>query len=129
MGRRWTIELSEPQLRLLANAVEDWHRFLAGQTEMSHACAVLDNGIELSQRLAALQPMVTPKLGRGASYGWDGGDCPNAHQRKAIAMSYCLYREIAHQLTLAGGRQSWSVYQSPTLTCEEGGELPIVKLK
>lgn len=43
-------------------------------------------------------------------------------------MSYCLYREIVRQLTLASGRESYSVYQSPTLTCEEGGELPIVRL-
>lgn len=43
------------------------------------------------------------------------------HQRKFIAKTYAIYREILHKIVNNG------VYKRPTLTCEEGGELPIIK--
>ena len=43
------------------------------------------------------------------------------HQRKFIAKTYAIYREILHKVVNNG------VYKYPTLTCEEGGELPIIE--
>lgn len=79
----------------------------------------------LSEELDKLQPIVTPELGRGASYGWNGGSCHDDNQRKFIAETYYLYREIYHQLTLDAAKykdMGWNVYLGETLTCSESGE-------
>ena len=122
---KWRIELTEHQLRLIANCVEDCHRFIGGQMELSNSTSCLKHYRELSEELGKLQPLVTPRLGRGASYGWSGGSCPNENQRKFLAETYYLYREIYHQLTLEDAKHqdmSWNVYSGETLTCNDSGE-------
>ena len=122
---KWRIELTEHQLRLLANCVEGCHRFIGGQMELSNSTAFLEHHLELSEELGKLQPLVTPRLGRGASYGWNGGSCPNEEQRKFLAETYYLYREIYHQVTLEDAKHndmSWNVYLGETLTCNDSGE-------
>ena len=91
---KWRIELTEHQLRLMAQCVEDCHRFIGGQMELSNSTACLKHYSELSEELGKLQPLVTPLLGRGAYYGWDGGYCPDDNHRKFLAETYYLYREI-----------------------------------
>lgn len=118
--RKYTITLSEKQMMLIANCVEDIHRFLAGQTELANATLSLDNHREVTDSLRRLQPLVTPELPMGASYGWSGGTCPNEHQRRRIAETYYLYREMLHQYNVANGHRN--VYSSETLRCEESGE-------
>ena len=124
--KKWRIELTEHQLRLIANCVEDCHRFIGGQMELSNSRACCpEHYLELSEELDKLQPLVTPELGRGASDGWDGGFCPDDNQRKFIAETYYLYREIYHQLTLEAAKykdMGWNVYLGETLTCSESGE-------
>ena len=122
---KWRIELTEHQLRLMANCIEDCHRFIAGQTELSNSITCLKHYRELSEALGKLRPLVTPLLGRGASYGWNGGSCPEKNQRKFIAETYYLYREIYHQLTLDAAKHrnmGWNVYFGETLTCKDSGE-------
>ena len=123
--KKWRIELTEHQLRLIANCVEDYHRFICGQMELSNSTACLKHYRELSEELDKLQPLVTPELGRRAAYSWDGGTCPDDNQRKFIAETYYLYREIYHQLTLDAAKRKdmgWNVYLGETLTCSESGE-------
>ena len=123
--KKWRIELTEHQLRLMAQCVEDCHRFIAGQTELSNSTSCLKHYHELSEELDKLQPLVTPLLGRNASYGWNGGSCPDKNQHKFIAETYYLYREIYHQLTVDVAKHKdmgWNVYLSETLTCNESGE-------
>lgn len=123
--KKWRIELTEHQLRLIANCVEDCHRFIGGQMELSNSTACLKHGRHLGEELSTLQAFVTPELERGASYGWNGGSCPNDNQRKFIAETYYLYREIYHQLTLEAAKHKdmdWNVYLGETLTCNESGE-------
>ena len=122
---KWLIELTEHQLMLMAKCIEDCHRFIAGQMELSNSTAFLTHHLELSQELGKLQPLVTPELGRGASYGWDGRSCPNEDQRKFLAETYYLYREIYHKITLEDAKHedmSWNVYSGDTLTCNDSGE-------
>ena len=93
--------------------------------ELSNSTACLKHYRELSDELGKLQTFVTPELGRGASYGWDGGHCPNEYQRKFLAETYYLYREIYHQVTLDDAKHrymDWNVYLGETLTCNESGE-------
>ena len=125
--KKWRIELTEHQLRLIANCVEDCHRFIGGQMELSNSTACLKHGrhLHLVEELSTLQPLVTPELERRASYGWNGGSCPDDNQRKFIAETYYLYREIYHQLTLEAAKHKdmgWNVYLGETLTCNESGE-------
>ena len=123
--KKWRIELTEHQLRLMAQCTEDCHRFIGGQMELSNSTACIKHCRELSQELCKLQKFVTPLLGRGASYGWNGGCCTNEDQRKFLAETYYLYREIYHQLTLEAAKHkdmSWNVYLGETLTCNESGE-------
>ena len=123
--KKWRIEMTEHQLRLMAQCIEDCHRFIGGQMELSNSTACLTHHLDLSKELCKLQPLVTPLLGRGAYYGWDGGYCPDDNQRKFIAETYYLYREIYHQLTLEAAKHKdmwWNVYLGETLTCDESGE-------
>ena len=123
--KKWRIELTEHQLRLMAQCIEDCHRFIGGQMEVTNSTSCLTHNLELSEELGKLQPLVTPLLGRGESYGWDGGYCPYDYQRKFIAETYYLYREIYHQLTLEASKHRdmcWNVYLDETLTCDESGE-------
>ena len=123
--KKLRIELTEHQLRLMAQCVEDCHRFIGGQMELSNSTSCLTRRQVLCEELSKLQPFVTPQLGRGASYGWNGGSCPNKNQRKFLAETYYLYREIYHQLTLESAKHKdmgWNVYLGETLTCNESGE-------
>ena len=122
---KWRIELTEHQLMLMAKCVEDCHRFIGGQMELSNSTVCREHYSELSEELSKLQPLVTPRLGRGASYGWNGGSCQNEDQRKFLAETYYLYREIRHQITLDEAKyedMGWNVYLDDTLTCKESGE-------
>ena len=123
--KKWRIELNDKQLRLIANCVEDCHRFIGGQMELSNSTSCIKHGRHLGEELSTLQAFVTPLLERGASYGWNGGSCPDDNQRRFIAETYYLYREIYHQLTLEAAKHKdmdWNVYLGETLTCKESGE-------
>ena len=124
----YRITCTEEQLRLIEEAVEDWHRFLAGQCEMHNATSMLENHHELYDILTKqVEPLVVPELaqkyGHGACYGWNGITCPNKYQRKAIAMSYNIYRQIRHFFSMQRTDNEFDVYKSPTLTCDENGGL------
>ena len=120
--KKYQITLTEEQLMLMAYCIEDCNRFAAGQTELNNTLLFIDKypDYEIQKTLRALQPLVTPGLGRGASYGWNGSNCPNVEQRKFIAQSYYLYREIYHQHNLAEGIDN--VYTSKTVRCKDSGE-------
>lgn len=65
--RKWNVELTEHQLMLMAECVEDCHRFLAGQTELSNTTKYLEHTGELWDGLNELQPLITPDIDKGAS--------------------------------------------------------------
>ena len=123
--KKWRIELTEHQLMLMAKCIEDCSRFIGGQMELSNSTTCLKHGRHLGEELRTLQPFVTPELGYGASYGWNGGSCPDENQRKFIAETYYLYREIYHKVTLDKAKDKdmdWNVYLGETLTCKDSGE-------
>lgn len=126
--KKYQITLTEEQLMLMARCVEDCSRFAAGQTGLVNTLLFIDRypRFELRRNLKDLQSLVTPDLGRGASYGWNGSNCPNEVQRKFIAQSYYLYREIYHQHNLTEG--IINVYTSETLRCADSGETIQIKV-
>ena len=128
--QKYRLTVTEHQLRLIAACVEDLHRFMGGQMEMSHTVSMLDNWKEIEDKLRELHPLVVPNLPFNACYGWSGGSCTNDWQRKFLAETYCIYREIIHRLTVENHKDEdgfWNVYLGETLTCEEGGELPKIE--
>ena len=128
--QKYTLTVTESQLRLIADCVEDMSRFMAGQMELWNATSRLDNFVELKERLNDLHSLVTPDLPRNASYGWNGGGCPNKNQEEFIAKTYAIYREILHRLRVLNkdpNDENYNVYDSPSLTCELGGELPKIE--
>ncbi len=130
MEQKYTLTVTESQLRLIADCVEDLSRFMGGQMELWNTTTRLDNFIELKERLDDLHSLVTPDLPRNASYGWNGGGCPNKHQEEFIAKTYAIYREIRHKMRVLDREpegHDYCVYDSPTLTCKLGGELPKIE--
>lgn len=127
--KKYQITVTESQLRLIANCVEDCHRFMGGQMEMQNSTSMLDNFHLIGDKLQEVHSLVVPELhkhhGIQGSYGWNGGDCPNKYQRRFLAETYYLYREIKH--FLSKGLAGWCVYHSPTLRCEESGEVITIK--
>lgn len=123
---RWRIELTEEQLYVLIEAVEDWHRFLCGQCELANATSYIDSAKVMHNVREILhgqvKPVMFPELNANSAYSWHGGQ-PNPHHSRAAAISYLLYREARHQLAAANER--WSVYDGATLTCDEQG--PMIK--
>lgn len=122
-NKRYRIELSEDQLRMIINCVEDCSRFMSGQVKLEHTTDILDNWDEVQDELIKkIKPLVTPRLSYNASYDWAGNGCPNEKQKKFIQASYYLYRELLHQWTLMQDADDWNVYKSPTLRCKGSGE-------
>jgi hypothetical protein len=127
MKRRYTIELDEEQLRTIANCVEDVHRFICGQTELNITTSVLpiERWKPVKEHLRSAARLVNPELYNGQSYDWAGNGCDCERQRKFIASTYYIYRQILHAITLAHAKDSTErylgVYGSPTLTCEDSG--------
>lgn len=124
--KNFQITVNEHQLNLIARCIEDCCRFLCGQTELWHTTSQLSkNYLELREKLEGLQPLVTPDLSKGASYGWNGGSCPDEWQKKTIAETYYLYRTMLYHLHKDD--EYWSVYKSPALRCEDSGEVIEIK--
>lgn len=123
---KYKIELTEEQLMLMANCVEDCHRFAAGQAELTNTTSVLKNSRELQNILQGLECLIVHEPMRGSSYGWSGQSCPDKYQREFIAKTYYLYREIYHQVISERHRRQggyeWNVYIDATLRCKDSGE-------
>lgn len=128
----YRLTMTESQLRLMIEAVEDWHRFLSGECGMSHATSYL-NAADCVYARNALKEIVSrcvnSELAHTAqSYDRAGSGCPRDAQRRAIAMSYMLYREPLHVLTCNDSKTSvLNVYKESTLTCQEQG--PLIKVE
>ena len=122
--KKYRITLTEEQLMLIANCVEDCHRFICGQTDLHNTISRIESSDKrnlLRRRLWILPRLIDSELPPNATYDWAGNGCKDEHQRKFIAQTYAIYREILHKVVNNG------VYAYPTLTCEEGGELPIIE--
>ena len=120
--KKYIVTLNEHQLDLISQCVEDLHRFYGGQMELWNTAPMLghENFMKLRDKLNELKPLVTPQLRINESYDWAGNNCHNKPQRKFLAETYYIYREIRHKLT--DPNDTWNVYNSPTLRCEESGE-------
>ena len=118
--RKYTITLTEEQMMLISNCIEDIHRFLCGDTGLYNTTSALENKHEVQRLAGRLHNAVTPDLDYNQNYDYAGNGCPNKNQKKMIAQTYYLYREMLHQYTIANRHKN--VYTSETLRCEDSGE-------
>ena len=121
--KKYQVILTEEQLMLIEQCVEDCHRFACGQTELWNTTSRFNikNQAELRNQLQKLQPLVTPELEYRASYDWAGNGCKDKHQKRFIVKTYAIYREILHKIINDG------IYKCSTLTCDESGQVPIIE--
>ena len=128
--RKWQITLTEEQMCLMINALEDWHRFICGQCGLFNATSYIEPSRAMHEAREILdmqvKPLMFPELTYGQNYSWNGGHA-DPYLNKAQAMSYLLYREMLHRLTLANNPKDWNIYKSETLTCSEQG--PMIKVE
>lgn len=122
--KRYNIELSEDQMLLIAQCMEDISRFAAGQLEMEHTLDYIlmeDKTIKTStdfinkrNKIRKILNLLKEHIPGGKSY----------NSNSFIGNTYHIYREIYHRLSV--DKNYRDVYSTPTL---ESGDMGTIKIK
>jgi hypothetical protein len=125
---KYTIELSEDQMRLIADCLEDVSRFAAGQWAMQHMVEAMVEGLtfdeQLKRRNKAEELLKTVKRVLAPEFPDNGGLGYNG--TKFIGNTYQIYRSILHKLAVDN---NWNnTYSSSALPSGDMGTIKIVKL-
>ena len=123
---KYRIELSEQQMRLIADCLEDVSRFASGQWEMRHTIEEMLRGLpfdeqmkrrdEVEELLKQVKRVLLPDCPDNASKGYNGSEF--------IGNIYQIYRTMLHQLAKDN---DWNnVYSSPALP---SGTLGAIKIE
>ena len=124
--KKYTIELSEQQMRLIAYCLEDISRFASGQYELKYIIEEMLNEFpfdeqmerrkEVEELLKRVKQILLPKFPENASKTYN--------ENEFIGNTYQIYRTILHQLAKDN---NWNnVYSSPTLS---SGNLGTIKIE
>jgi hypothetical protein len=124
--KRYNIELSEDQIILIANCLEDVSRFASGQWELRHTIEEMIRGLpfkeqikrrdEVLELLKQTKSILLPKLSDNESKGYNGSEF--------IGNTYQIYRTILYQLAKDN---NWNnVYSSSALP---SGNLGTIKIQ
>ena len=127
--KRYKIEVSEDQMRLISSCLDDVSRFAAGQYEMRYTIEQMLRGLpfeeqmkkrrEVEELLRQAKRILLPDMSDTASKGYDGTDF--------IGNTYQIYRTILHQLAIDN---DWNnVYSSPSLPSGNLGSIKIELLE
>jgi len=123
--RKYKIELSEAQMRLVSDCLEDVSRFASGQWEFRHTIEQMICGLPFEEQMAKRQKVeelfreakriLLPEINDNASKGYNGSEF--------IGNSYQIYRTILHKLAIDN---DWNnVYSSPALPSGNLGTINI----
>lgn len=126
--KTYKIELTEEQIRLVANCLEDISRFASGQMELRHTIEEMSKGLpfnefikrrnETERLLEELKTTLLPELRKNESKGYNGSDF--------IGNVYQIYRSILYRLAVDN---NWdNVYSSPALPSGTMGTVKIESL-
>lgn len=126
MSKKYTIELSEEQMRLVAQCLEDVSRFAAGQWELQNTIEAMVKGLpftdqiqrrdDAEEHLRKAKQILIPQFADNQSYGYNSTEF--------IGNTYQIYRTIWHQLAKDN---DWdNVYSSPALA---SGTLGTIKIE
>jgi len=124
---KYTIELSEDQMRLIADCLEDISRFAAGQHEMRHTIeemlrgwqfdTAMEKRDQIEAHLKGIRQILFPTMPINASLGYD--------ETEFIGNTYQIYRTILHRLAMDN---DWNnVYSSPALPSGTMGTIKVFK--
>jgi hypothetical protein len=126
MSKKYTIELSEEQMRLVAQCLEDVSRFASGQWELRNTIEAMVKGFpftdqiqrrdDAEEHLRKAKQILIPQFADNQSYGYNSTEF--------IGNTYQIYRTIWHQLAKDN---DWdNVYSSPALA---SGTLGTIKIE
>lgn len=126
--KKYKIELSEEQMRLVAQCLEDISRFAAGQSELRYTVEAMLQDLPFDEQmkrrsqaeelLKQTKRVLLPELFFNQSKGYNGSEF--------IGNTYQIYRTIWHQLAIDN---NWNnVYSSPSLASGNLGTIKIEKI-
>ena len=115
MSKKYTIELSEEQMRLIADCLEDVSRFASGQWRLRNTIEEMVRGLpfdeqirrrdDAEEHLRRAKQVLIPQFADNESYGYNSTEF--------IGNCYQIYRTILYQLAMD---YDWNnVYSSPVL--------------
>jgi hypothetical protein len=127
--KKYNIELTEEQIILVANCLEDISRFASGQWEMKYTIERMVKGLPFEEQikrrdlaeehLNKAKRELLPQLPDNGSKGYNGSEF--------IGNTYQIYRTILHRLAF---ENNWdNVYSSEALQSGTMGNVKIEKLK
>lgn len=124
---RYTIELSENQMRLVSQCLEDISRFASGQLEMENTIEAMVKGLPFKEQIKRrdeaeelfrqVKKVLLPEISDNSSKDYNGTDF--------IENTYQIYRTILHQL--AKDKKTDNVYSFPALPSGNMGTVKIIK--
>lgn len=126
MNKRYTIELSEEQMRLISDCMDDVSRFAAGQWQLRSTIEEMLRGLpfdeqmkrrnEAEELLRQAKRVLLPDFADNQSFGYNSTEF--------IGNTYQITRTILHQLAKDN---DWdNVYSSPALA---SGTLGTIKIE
>ena len=123
---KYTIELSEEQMSVIAQCLEDVSRFASGQCAMQNTIEAMVKGLpfeeqikrrdEAEELLRRTKRVLLPEISDNSSKGYNGTDF--------IGNTYQIYRTILHQF--AKDKDWDNVYSSSALP---SGNLGTIKIE
>lgn len=128
MSKRYTIELSEEQMGLIADCMDDVSRFASGQWQLRHTVEEILRDLpfdeqmkrrdEVEELLRQAKRVLLPDFVDNESYGYNSTEF--------IGNCYQISRTIMHRLAIDN---NWNnVYSSPALPSGTMGTVKIEKL-
>ena len=126
--KKYRIELSEEQMRLISDCLEDVSRFASGQCELNYTIEEMLKELpfeeqmkrsnEVKNLLQQIKTILLPEKSKHSSKGYD--------ETEFIGNVYQIYRTILHQLAKDN---DWNnVYSSPALASGNLGTIKIEKI-
>ena len=123
--KKYTIELSESQMSLIAQCLEDVSRFASGQWAMQNTVEAMVKGLPFEEQirrrdeseefLMQAKKVLLPEMSDNSSKGYNGTEF--------IGNIYQIYRTILYQFAIDN---NWdNVYSSPALP---SGNLGTIKI-
>ena len=126
--KKYKIELSEEQMSLIAQCLEDVSRFASGQWEMQNTIEAMVKGLpfeeqlkrrdEAEELLKQTKKVLLPEMQDNSSKGYNGTNF--------IGNTYQIYRTILYQL--AKDNDYNNVYSYPALPSGTLGAITIEKI-
>jgi len=123
--KKYRIELSEEQMVLIANCLEDLSRFSAGQCELRYTIEEMVRGLPFEEQLKKrdevegllkqVKKVLLPNMLDNASHGYNNTEF--------IGNTYQIYRTILYRLAIDN---NWdNVYSSPALASGTLGSIKV----